>query len=313
MQASHFSKGVVSGRPALLAGKALAPCRQVARDTRLIAHAEDPSKTKPAGQKVEKKDENKSFEGGRGDDKKKAEEKKGGAVPAKVDRSKDTLFFASDQSLAYLDGSLPADYGFDPLGLSDPDGAGGFVNPEWLRYSEIIHARFAMLGAAGIMFPSILAYAGLIPQTPEEVTWYKTGVIPPAGTYERYWADPYTLFFLEVIAFQFAELRRWQDYRKPGSMGKQYFLGLESVLGGSGDPAYPGGQFFNFFGLGKTGMRELQIKELKNGRLAMVAVFGFGAQAVLTHKDPIANLFDHLANPGLNNILTNFGRVFGQS
>lgn len=93
---------------------------------------------------------------------------------------------------------------------------------------------------AGIVAPSILAYAGLIPQTPEEVTWFKTGVIPPAGTYERYWADPYTLFFLEVIAFQFAELRRWQDYRKPGSMGKQYFLGLESVLGGSGDPAYPG-------------------------------------------------------------------------
>lgn len=22
---------------------------------------------------------------------------------------------------------------FDPLGLSDPEGAGGFVNPEWLR------------------------------------------------------------------------------------------------------------------------------------------------------------------------------------
>lgn len=94
--------------------------------------------------------------------------------------------------------------------------------------------------AAGIVAPSILSYAGLIPQTPEEVVWFKTGVIPPAGTYEKYWADPYTLFFLEVIAFQFAELRRWQDYRKPGSMGKQYFLGLEQVLGGSGDPAYPG-------------------------------------------------------------------------
>ena len=37
----------------------------------------------------------------------------------------------------------------DPLGLSDPDGAGGFITPEWLRYSEVIHARFAMLGAAG--------------------------------------------------------------------------------------------------------------------------------------------------------------------
>lgn len=93
---------------------------------------------------------------------------------------------------------------------------------------------------AGIVAPSILSYAGLIPQAPEEVIWFRTGVIPPAGTYDKYWADPYTLFFLEVIAFQFAELRRWQDYRKPGSMGKQYFLGLESVLGGSGDPAYPG-------------------------------------------------------------------------
>ena len=70
--------------------------------------------------------------------------------------------------------------------------------------------------------------------------WFQTGVIPPAGTYDKYWADPYTLFFIEVIAFQFAELRRWQDYRKPGSMGKQYFLGLEEVLKGSGDPAYPG-------------------------------------------------------------------------
>lgn len=28
--------------------------------------------------------------------------------------------------------------------------------------------------------------------------------------------------------------------RYPGSQGKQYFLGLEAVLGGSGDPAYPG-------------------------------------------------------------------------
>ena len=29
-----------------------------------------------------------------------------------VDRSKDTLWFASEQSLSYLDGTLPADYGF---------------------------------------------------------------------------------------------------------------------------------------------------------------------------------------------------------
>ena len=52
--------------------------------------------------------------------------------------------------------------------------------------------------------------------------------------------DAYSLFFLELVLFNFVELRRFQDYRKPGSMGKQYLLGLESGLKGSGDPAYPG-------------------------------------------------------------------------
>lgn len=97
-----------------------------------------------------------------------------------------------------------------------------------------------MLGAAGMILPEVLAAGGLIPQTSDEVTWFKTGVIPPSGNYGRFWCDPYALFFIEVIAFQFAELRRWQDYKKPGSMGKQYFLGLEKVLGGSGNPSYPG-------------------------------------------------------------------------
>ena len=50
--------------------------------------------------------------------------------------------FASDQSLSYLTGDLPADYGFDPLGLLDPEGkSAGFIQPSWLQYSEVIHAR----------------------------------------------------------------------------------------------------------------------------------------------------------------------------
>lgn len=106
-----------------------------------------------------------------------------------------------------------------------------------------------MLGVAGSFAPEFLASQGIIPQTTDEVTWFKTGVIPPAGTYngtafspdnKGYWLDPYSLFFIEVIAFQFAELRRLQDYRNPGSMGKQPFLGLEGLFEGSGDPAYPG-------------------------------------------------------------------------
>ncbi|CAH8262292.1 unnamed protein product [Arabidopsis lyrata] len=34
---------------------------------------------------------------------------------------------------------LPGDYGFDPLGLSDPEGTGGFIEPRWLAYGEIIN------------------------------------------------------------------------------------------------------------------------------------------------------------------------------
>ncbi|KAK9851339.1 hypothetical protein WJX84_008610 [Apatococcus fuscideae] len=69
-------------------------------------------------------------------------------------------------------------------------------------------------------------------------------------------------------------------------MGKQPFLGLEGLFEGSGDPAYPGGPFFNFAGFGQDAdsLQTLKTQELKNGRLAMLAFFGFGSQAVITHQ-----------------------------
>lgn len=232
---------------------------------------------------------------------------------AKVDRPKGDLYVgASEASLTYLDGTLPGDFGFDPLGLLDPVNSGGLIEPKWLQYAEVIHCRWAMLGAAGCITPEILGKAGVIPDA-TGIEWFKSGVIPPAGSYDNYWADPYTIFFVEIVAMQFAELRRLQDFKNPGSMGKQYFLGLERIFQGSGDPAYPGGPFFNLFNLGKTDaeMKKLKLNEIKNGRLAMIAVFGYGAQATLTREGPFQNLLDHLADPVHNNILTNFGKVFG--
>eukprot|EP00249_Psilotum_nudum_P034923 c54636_g1_i1 orf=3-827(-) len=213
--------------------------------------------------------------------------------PVKADRQ---LWFASKQSLSYLDGSLPGDYGFDPLGLMDPEGPGGFMEPGWLVYGEIINGRYAMLGAVGIIAPELLGKLGLIPQE-TAVVWFRSGVFPPMGTY-NYWADSYTLFVLEMALMGFAEHRRAQDYYKPGSMGKQYFLGLEKFLGGSGIPAYPGGPLFNFLGLGKDekSLKDLKVKEVKNGRLAMLAIVGFFIQALVTGKGPVENLLDHLAD-----------------
>ncbi|CAI5474471.1 unnamed protein product [Closterium sp. Yama58-4] len=221
---------------------------------------------------------------------------------ASLEKPTRQTYFASPQSLSYLDGTLPGDFGFDPLGLSDPEGAGNFIDPKWLTYGELINGRWAMLGVAGMIAPEILGSYGIGPK----IVWFQSGVIPPLGGYE-YWADPYALFVLEIVLIGFAEHRRAQDYYKPGYGSKQYLLGLEKVLGGSGDPIYPGGPVFNFAGLGKTEaeMFTYKTKEVRNSRLAMLAALGFFFQAWITGVGPYQNLLDHLADPVNNNILTN--------
>ena len=48
---------------------------------------------------------------------------------------------------------------------------------------------------------------------------------------------------------------------------------------------------------------EMAVKEVKNGRLAMVAFAGFATQALVTRAGPLDNLSAHLSNPFGNNII----------
>ena len=109
-----------------------------------------------------------------------------------------------------------------------------------------------------------------------------------------------------------AEMRRLQEYYKPGSQTRPGDFPGDLFVGAS-SPAYPGGSFFNFAGFGKTEveMKSLKAKEVENGRLAMLAMLGYFTQAAFTHESPIANLSAHLADPVANNILTTFANVGG--
>merc|ERR1719359_2064165 len=109
-----------------------------------------------------------------------------GAQISRVGRDKQLLWFATDRSLSYLDGSLPGDFGFDPLGVYDPEGKAYALAPSWLNYAEVIHARWAMLGSVGCLAPELLGKAGVIPAA-TAIPWFKSGFIPPAGSYGQYW------------------------------------------------------------------------------------------------------------------------------
>ncbi|XP_078180221.1 PSI type II chlorophyll a/b-binding protein (Lhca2*1) isoform X2 [Carex rostrata] len=202
------------------------------------------------------------------------------------------LWFPGSSPPPWLDGSLPGDFGFDPLGLgSDPE------TLRWFAQAELMHSRWAMLAVFGILVPDWLHHIGFM----DNFSWFEAGS-------QEYFTDPLTLFVVQMILMGWAEGRRWADYLNPGCVDIE--PKHPTKKNPKPDVGYPGGLWFDFMMWGRGSpepVMVLRTKEIKNGRLAMLAFVGFVFQAIYTgEKSPLDNLSAHLADPGHCNIFSAF-------
>jgi len=209
---------------------------------------------------------------------------------------------------AWLDGSLPGDRGFDPLGLSKPveylqfdldqldqnkaqnvaGGVIGYYKPtvdevtsqslqpysevfglQRFRECELIHGRWAMLATLGI----------IIAESATGVSWVDAGKVELDGARYLNFDLPFSisqLCWIEFFAVGGAEL-----YRN-GELNTE-------------QRTYPGG-LFDPLSLATPGVANddkilrLREAEIKHCRLAMVAFLGFCVQALAVGEGALGSL-----------------------
>lgn len=178
------------------------------------------------------------------------------------------------------------------------------------RANELIHARWAMLGAAGAIIPEGLQANGA---DIRGGTWFETGAEMLNGGTLNYFAVPWTVInnplpLAVVVLIEAALVGGAEVYRRQGKGPAGYAPGVgkfESNIFDGLDNLYPGGPF-DPLGLADDPevLQELKVKEIKNGRLAMISLLGFAVQGYVTGEGPYANWAKHVSDPFGYNLLT---------
>ncbi|CAM9852614.1 unnamed protein product [Heterosigma akashiwo] len=165
-----------------------------------------------------------------------------------------------------LDGSMAGDNGFDPLKLSEIEDVG--LDLYWMREAELKHGRVAMLACAGIFFTTV--HGSILPGFPDAAGKSQMDV------FWQVWEDhPFNIggglfgfFIVEVVSGLAITKGRESGDRAPGDYGFDP-LKMSSTPEKAADYA---------------------LKEVKNGRLAMMAAAGMILQGVTTHESIFANV-----------------------
>lgn len=214
------------------------------------------------------------------------------------------LWLPNTERPAWLDGSLPGDRGFDPLGLAKPteylqveideldqnaakNVAGGVVGEfsgrkeqvsateslqpynevfglDRFRECELIHGRWAMLATLGC----------IVAEGATGVSWIEAGKVELDGAQYFGFDLPFTITqiaWFELFAVGGAEIYRNTE--------------LNPTM-----RCYPGGIFDPLnLAEGEKG-EKLKEAEIKHGRLAMISFLGYGVQAVYFNEGALGSL-----------------------